>query len=319
MMHYNDILQKPFKNAGLKVVYQPSCLLNPYDGNSWPIQYPEVKWTDNTVVIMHCQDFVNVRNNKCLELLDIENHFGERASQVVVVVWNLNIPYNGPLNVVYFPTHSYEILVELNRRKHEWLPKFECEKTVNWQCLNGQVKPHRINVVNHLKDCSNGILSLKNQIPLPNAEYDRVYDWNNVLNWFELLPVYTKCKVNVVTETEYAFEFSIVTEKTLMAFLALQVPVVIGYKRIVDECESLGFDMFRDVVETDYDTYNDQDRWEQALVLNKDVIDGNFDYDALEERLLRNREYALTEWPELLVDWFNSSAQGILENLPQSS
>ena len=319
MKHYNDILQKPFKDAGFTVIYQPSCLLNPYDGNKWPIQYPEVNWTDNTVVIMHCQDFVNVRDNVCCELLDIESYFGERANQVVVVVWNLNIPYTGPLNVIYFPTHSYEILTELNRRKQEWLSEFDCIKTTNWQCLNGQVKPHRVNVVNYLRSRTDGILSLKNQIPLTNAEYDRVYNWNNILNWFELLPVYTKCKVNIVTETEYAYEFSIITEKTLMAFLALQVPIIIGYKHVINECESLGFDMFRDIVETDYDTYNDQDRWEQALVLNKDIIEGKFNYNALQERLIRNREYALTVWPELVVEWFNSNAQDILENLRQSS
>jgi len=317
-VHYNEIIQKPFIDAGFDVVYQPSCLQRPYTGKSWTIQYPEVNWSDNTVVLMHCQDFINVDNNMSIDLLNIENHFGERSKQVVVIIWNLNVPYNGPLNLIYFPTHSYEILSELQKTQERWKPKLLQDRDLSWQCLNGTIKPHRVNVARYLQDnFSNGILSLHDEIPLTGIEYSKTYSWDNVKNWELLLPVYSRCRTNIITETMYSSQTNIVTEKTLMALLALQVPVVIGHKGVIAECQSLGFDMFNDYVDIGYDFYPDEYRWHQAIESNKSIVNGNYDYDSMLLRLHKNQDYVLNKWPNKLVNNFNNNARDIAQYLRQ--
>ena len=321
IMHYNEVIVRPFEEQGFDVVFQPSCLGRPWSGAKWPVIFPEnVEWKDNTIVVMHCQDWITVdHTGLCPELLEMEEWFGPAAHRVFVIVWNLDIPYEGPLNLIYLPTHSYELITELRKTQDEWKPGLLEPRTKNWQCLQGWRKDHRTRLTELMQQFDNGILSYGKDIPLPGAEYNQFYAWDNVENWKNLQFVYSNCKTNVVSETWYAGYPSIISEKTLMAFMALQVPVVISYRGIVGHCEDLGFDMFRDVVETDYDTYQDDVRMEQAIVLNKSVVNGEYDYDALLPRLLRNQEYVLNEWPELLLEQFNNTVQGMCENLRQSS
>ena len=73
-----------------------------------------------------------------------------------------------------------------------------------------------------------------------------------------------------------------------MAFLAQQVPILIGYQGIVDDCESLGFDLFRDVVDTSYDYSTDELRWQQAIEFNQQLLNNGIDREVLKDRLLQN-------------------------------
>jgi hypothetical protein len=100
-----------------------------------------------------------------------------------------------------------------------------------------------------------------------------------------------------------------------MALLAKQIPIVIGHKGIVQECESLGFDMFRDLVNLNYDNDNDETRWLNAIQLNAHILEGKYTYDQYQDRLLANQTYVLNEWPSLLVKEFNNNAQDIVEYL----
>ena len=81
-----------------------------------------------------------------------------------------------------------------------------------------------------------------------------------------------------------------------MAFAAEQIPIVIGHPGIVEHCRRMGFDMFDDIVNTSYDSIsNDQglERAEQALALNRDLIEGRVDLAPYRRRLERNREWVL--------------------------
>lgn len=320
MMHYNELMCYPFWRAQLDVVLQPSCLLTPYNDVCWEIQYPNVEWKEDTVVIMHCQDFVTITDNQCPELKAIESHFGKYANRVVVIHWEIDLQkyYTGPLTLLYLPTHSYELMNSLASTQEIWKPKLNKEAAKHWQCLNGTPRSHRELVVPYMRDnFSNGILSLAMEIPLADYGYDQYQNCNNVSNWEQLLPVYADCPVNIVTETLY-YRPGILTEKTLMAFLAMQLPIVIGHKGIVDQWESLGFDMFRDIVDTSYDYFDDDIRWKKAIDLNNNLLWG-FNRTDILERLERNREYALNVWPEHIAEQFNNNARGILGNLHPSS
>ena len=317
--HYNSLFAQPFHQAGLRVIYQPSCLINAYDGVCWPIKFPAVDNWKNTVVIMHCQDFVSVKNGSCPELELIEQHFGANANRVIVVHWNINLKsiYTGPLHLVYFPTHSYELLLLIRDLSDEWKPNYKNNSTraKRFQCLNGVPRSHRQLVVNWLdKNNIQGIVSFGTERPLVDYEYTNfVIGFSNQGNWMVLQPIYTQCDVNIVTETMYYECPGIISEKTLMAILAMQIPIIIGYKGIVKHLEDLGFDVFRDIVNTEYDDFSDNIRWLTALESNRRLFTDPVPRKQLEERLVANREHALSTWLEQLIDNYNLFANHIIQ------
>ena len=314
--HYNDLFKNTFEQLGYDVVYQPSCLINNYDQQCWPVQFPLVLWTPRRLVVLHCQDFLTVKDNRCPELESIEQHFGEHAHRVVVIHWNLNLNkiYSGPLKLVYFPTHSYELLLNLRASKEQWLPNFDRSRTKPYQCLNGIPRRHRIQVVEHLQkyyNNHNNYISLGERITLPEWDYNTYFGCENETNWQRLQYVYTDATVNIVTETQYAECPGIISEKTLFAFLAQQIPIIIGYPGIVEDCASLGFDMFEDIVDVSYDHQTDANRWRNAIDFNRDLIMGNLQVD-LEQRLQKNLQTVLA-FPDYLIERFINTVQ---ENFP---
>jgi hypothetical protein len=315
-MHYDHIFSNCWNHLGRTVVYQPTCLQAPYDDVCWPIKYPTVEWTDNTVVMMHCQDFLTVNaDGICPELEEITQHFGERANQVVVLHWNVGLDrlYSGPCHLIHFPTHSYEIAQRLKTAPYEnWQELFNADRTRNWQCLNGAAREHRIQVWHWLREKPNGIVSLADIDPLPQDDYKNTYIWRpfehdlNERNFIKLNWLYSTTKVNIVTETSYGPAPGIITEKTLFALLAKQIPIVIGYPGIVEHCRSLGFDMFDDLVDNSYDFLPDEDRITQALERNYQLIVNTPDLSHVQARLEKQRNYVLNEWPIRILDNFKS-------------
>jgi hypothetical protein len=309
MDHYNTILQKPWQDLGYNVVYQPCCYRQAFnvEKQDWPIQFPEVNWTDDTLVIMHCQDFLTMDGNRSCEIEKIQQHFGSRSNQVAVVHWNIDIGkiHNTPLNLVYFPTHSYEFLQRVAAIQDLWQSGLTVKRTHAWQCLNGVPRPHRRLAVSALRTLPNGIISFANDIPLPQWDYSSYRGTENEDNFVRLNYVYGDCDINVVTETIYDYAPGIISEKTIMAWLALQVPLVIGYQGIVEHCESLGFDMFRDIVDCAYDQMDNESRLTQAFKLNWDLLNNGIDRNNIMDRLLANQQHALTTWPTQLIKNYN--------------
>ena len=295
--HYNMLLPRAWHEQNLVPIYQPSCLINDYDGHCWPINFPHVNQWKNKIVILHCQDFLSVQNGSCPELELIEQYYGDTASQVAVVHWNIGLDkvYNGPLQLYYFPTHSYELLGNLHASKQSWIDNFSYTRKTAWQCLNGIPRSHRKSVVGYLqKNFNNGIISLGKIVPLETDPYENYRGCENEVNWMRLQSVYSQCAINIVTETLYNNAPGIISEKTLMAFLAQQIPIVIGYAGIVEDCERLGFDMFRDIVDTSYDTEPNEIRWFNALNSNKLLLQNGIDLNVLQHRLQYNLKLALS-------------------------
>jgi hypothetical protein len=315
--HYNTFFNTVFAEMGYEVVYQPSCLQQPYDQQCWPIRYPMVTWKENTLVIMHCQDFVSIKHGTCPEINAIEKYFGDKCKQVVVVHWNIDLDkiYDGDLNLMYFPTHSYELLCNLNKNKEQWLPAMDKHRQYNWQSLNGIPRAHRKLIARHLhKHFSQGVLSLGSEIPLPAWPYSTYFGCENETNWERLRDVYSSCSINVVTETQYTECPGIITEKTLMAFLAKQIPIVIGYQGIVQHCADLGFDMFRQIVDTTYDNERDDVRWRMAIDKNRNLLQNGVDRSKLESRLTANQQHVLN-LPNIWLEKFNDKAKATFPNL----
>jgi hypothetical protein len=150
-----------------------------------------------------------------------------------------------------------------------------------------------------LQGWSGGVLSYHDRIRLPQHDYTN-YTYNNVDNFINLDYVYSTCAVNIVTETEYATAPGIISEKTLLAMAAEQIPIVIGHQGIVQHCRELGFDMFTDLVDVSYDTMPNEVRAEQALILNQDLIQGRIDLEPYRERLRAQREFLLDDYSTMM-------------------
>ena len=318
MHHFGDILRTPWHNAGIVPATSWCCLKPPPEDNGmWLIQYPTVDWDKNQVVILHLQDFVNVDSDGIRELHMIEQHYGNRANRVVVVHWNWTIQstYNGPLHLVYFDSHEYEILENLAQMSDQWQPQLLQPRSRVWQCLNGVPRPHRRRAVQSLGRFK-GTVSLGDEITLHDWPYHTSYaGTTNEQNYLRLLPLYADHDINIVTETQYQYRPGIITEKTFFAWISLQVPVLIGYPGMVQDSKDMGFDVFEDIVETSYDWSDNSMRVEQAVDLNADLLTHGIDRGCLQDRLLANQHHALHVWPQQMIQNYQCRVTEILSSL----
>jgi hypothetical protein len=295
-MDYSILFSQTLQALGFDLTAVYNCFDPVYDPeHGWPLKLPDVDFKPGSLLLLHFQDFFTNRNGRVLELDRVASHYGDRANQVLVTYWNHGLNYHGPVNVIEFSNHNLATVQGLQARWSEW-QHILTQPRQGWQCLNGRLCLHRRRVVDILQHWPNGTMSYGNEMPLPQWQYSTYRGTENDENFVRLLSVYGSRAVNIVTETEYDTTPGIVTEKTLLAIAAQQVPVVIGHQGIVQHCRELGFDMFDDLVDTSYDWLPNDQRAEQALLRNQDLILGKKDLAPYQQRLQRNREVLLLEF-----------------------
>lgn len=312
---YHLPLEQTWRSLPVRI--QPvwnSLIIPQQDPPLWDLDLPDIE--PESILTINCQDYVNIRNGRVVEFDKIEQRYQGNLDRVWVTYWNHGIDkiYHGPLNVIEFSTHNYGTCIELAQSANKWNWIWSTTKTQAWQCLNGRLCGHRLRVCDILKNWSNGTLSLGSEIPLIESEFTdySLYSYNNIMNWMHLLPVYARCAVNIVTETLYDETPGIVTEKSIMAFAARQVPIVIGHQGIVKHCRELGFDMFDDLVDISYDDLPNDVRVEQALMRNQDLILGQIDLSPYQERLKQQSDFVLYTFPEQRLEHLQKRCQELL-------
>ena len=311
-MDYTDFFNTTLTNLGLNVVgvwnaYDPPY--NPTQG--WPLKLPAVEFQSNTVLLMHFQDFVTFDNGRIVELDVLEQFYKDRADQIVVTHMHhgLENVYHGPIKLIEYSNHNCREMQRLSQRWAECEPVISQPKTRAWQCLNGRMCSHRQRTVDVLRNWDNGWLSYGDQIKLPLWDYTTYRGTENDDNFIRLLPVYGTAAVNIVTETQYDHRPGVICEKTLFAMAARQVPVLVGYPGIVTDCQDIGFDMFEDVVDTSYDFLPNDQRVEQAILRNQDLIQGRVDLTHLQDRLIAQSNRVLNSTTQYYQQNFIKRAQ----------
>jgi hypothetical protein len=73
----------------------------------------------------------------------------------------------------------------------------------------------------------------------------------------------------------------------------------------------MGFDMFDDLVDNSYDHLDNDVRVEQAILRNQDLIQGRINLEPYKARLVRNREYLLNEFCEIVRQRVTSSLSNL--------
>lgn len=298
-----SLLSAPWQHLGYDVTFHDGQRSDfpPAKDRGWPVIFPRnYQWTNETMFVLRFYDRICTEWSLG-ELSQVENFAAGNIDKTIVIHWELNLStvYNGDLRLVYFPSHSYDMIKGIKRTQSLWQNLLLKPRTRKWQCLNGRPAHHRRTALS-LLDHRDGIISLGNEIPLAIRPYSEYVNDNNETNWLHLLPIYSDCDINIVTETAYE-SLGIVTEKTLMALLALQVPIVIGHRGIIRECRQLGFDMFEDIIDTSYDNLPNDSRLFEAITRNRHILEQGIDRAALMPRLLKNQQYVLDHWPRKLV------------------
>ena len=296
-MNFGQFFNETLGPMGFDIVNALGAVQRPYgDEAGWPLVLPKTEFTEKTLVIVHFPDFITLRaDGSCVELEQVEKFYGTNANQVLVTYWTHDLDkfYNGPLNLIRFSNHNLGTSIELRDRFDEWKHILDQPRTYAWQCLNGRICAHRQIAANLLKSFDNGWLSLGMEIPLPTHPYNGYPGCENDDNFIALDYIYGSTAVNIVTETQFFQHTGIVTEKTFHAWVAEQIPIVIGHKGIVEHCRQMGFDMFDDLVDNSYDTVDGANRITAAIERNQYLIQGKIDLAPYKQRLQRNREYVL--------------------------
>lgn len=314
-MTWWSYLDKILQELGLTHKISYNTFQPPVGEYCWPLNLPKVNWAHTDCVILMFQDWMHVLNGIITELAEVERFYGDKADRVIVVHWPhaLDRHYQGPINLMEFNVHEYDILNNLALRRDEWQDIWSMRWTRRWQCLNGRKCPHRLRTVQMLQDWPDGTVSLGEIVALPAYPYATYRGTSNEDNFVRLAPIYGQHLFNIVTETIYDYVPGIVSEKTFMAMLAGQLPLIIGYQGIVKDCKEMGFDMFDDVLDLSYDHIPNEHRVHAALINNKDII---LNYDPsrkVRDRLRDQAVWLLEQWPSLALTSLKPQLQRIIK------
>lgn len=312
-MDYTQFMQETLEGLGFQLNAVWNAYDPPYDSiEGWPLKLPDIEFKSNTLLLLHFQDFVTPDSTGIKEITKIEQHYKDRSHQVLITHWphKLSRYYNGPINLIEFNSHDYNIVRNLKAIQDQWIDRVGYVNQ-RWQCLNGRRCNHRQRAVSLLKNYANGIVSYSDLIPLDQWAYSSYFGTENEDNFLRLINVYGHHAINIITETQYDHAPGIITEKTYMALLAKQIPIVIGYPGIVADCESMGMDMFTDLVDVSYDYLPNELRVEEAILRNQDLLMGQRDLTPYRARLQKQQQWLLDKWPEKLRSDFVQCAKDL--------
>jgi len=310
-MTYDQLMAHTFDSLDIDSVIVYNCFQPPYDYvHGWPLKLPDVEFGPKTLLVLHFQDFVST-GQPVRELAKVEQKYGANCNQVVVAHMSHGLEqcYQGAINLIEYNNHNLYTCESIAQRQAEWQHYFEQPRSHAWQCLNGRKCSHRKRVADVLKHWPNGILSYGDEILLDQWDYSSYRGTENDENFVRLAPLYARCAVNIVTETQYDDRPGIISEKTLQAMIAKQIPIVIGHPGVVQGCQELGFDMFEDLVDISYDWLPNDQRVESALEFNRELILGNIDLKPYQERLQRQQDFLLDMYPKWIRANFVRQAQ----------
>ena len=300
---FNNKLQQILNQFGFVYEFIPSALCMPKERNSWTLNLPDIpatRWRNpNFRLIIHAQDFCHwYKDELCVELHAIENYYPEEyQKQIIFLHWDHNLAdyhrggsENFHVQCVEFPSHSWELVEQLQLRYKDWKSVHrKAKKSYNYLCLNGYPRKHRKEVYNILKNQPKGFLTHNIYQPYQKAPYSN-YDFDNVSNFIKLKSLYQQSQSSIVTESIYADSPGIITEKTLLAIAAKHPFMCLGHKNIHKNIEERGFENFDEVFDLDFDIIEQEFRIQAALEINMPVITAD-DFDASGSKLKAERNY----------------------------
>ena len=308
---FNQTITKMFRDIGIDAKFCPSILLRPIEHNQWKMELPKIEESSwkrpNFRLVLHAQDFVHWHANElCVELFEIEKHYTEdQQRKIIFIHWDhdLRNRYQGCIQCVEFPSHSWELVENLKAQHSKWKSVYsKSKKKYNFLCLNGYPRRHRNAVFKQLRDAPRGFCTHRTHRDYPKAPYAK-YDFDNVANFVKLKPLYKSARASIVTESIYSDGPGIITEKTLLAIAAKHPFMCIGHKHIHQEIAERGFENYDEIFDLDYDVIDSEYRLEAAIQLNYETITSkDFDIAVAQEKIERNFDFLMNDYMQSIED-----------------
>lgn len=156
--------------------------------------------------------------------------------------------------------------------KRDKLLNHEALDFINWDFSKHQDFKNSINV--GFKQATQSGLPTDDLVYDTVSGQQTVISYNNSKNFDKnLRNLYKNTFVEIVSETLYETKTGVVTEKYLNSVYGYNFPIIISTPHTVSHLRKLGFDMFDDIINHDYDNIQDPcERMEQSIKMNYEIL-----------------------------------------------
>lgn len=239
-------------------------------------------------------------------------------NKIIVLVWPMGLQKDWNIadsfKIVEFSSHQYETWCQYKDAEDVLRDAFSREHKdfeYNFVCPQRIYKPHRGALHGSLNN-SIGNISLQTkgiELAYPSLtmqEYDDTY--NNLLNLLAMKKNYNTSLFTIISESQYAEEYGIITEKTWNAIVAGHPFLMCAHQFALVQLQGLGFHTYSNIFDETYDELDN-------IVRMKDMLDSNYSftherlsytemeniYNELQGLINYNRDYFFDQFGDQLI------------------
>ena len=271
----------------VKQVFPHSTIIDaalkfPITKDGWEVDMPDEDECnfDNPEwrLVLNLQDMLTFDHDDDVprELLTIQAFYLDR---IIVVIWPVGIGNRWPedsFHCIEFSTHQYETW-ESYKGSEDVLRKIfsrtNKDMQDNFVCMNRIQKPHRKITASRLDIYKTGNISLQSagrELKYPSPSYDEYnVHYDNLINLYGLSENFNSSFFSVVTESQYAEPYGIITEKTFNAIVAGHPFLMVGHKGCLDDLRSYGFKTYPMIFDEEYQHLPNADRIDHMIEMNE--------------------------------------------------
>jgi hypothetical protein len=264
-----------------------AALKFPITKDGWEVDMPDEDECnfDNPEwrLVLNLQDMLTFDHDDDVprELLTIQAFYQEWAdlNRIIVVIWPVGIGNRWPqdsFHCIEFSTHQYETW-ESYKGSEDVLRKIfsrtNRDMQDNFVCMNRIQKPHRKITASRLDIYKTGNISLQSagrELKYPSPSYDEYnVHYDNLINLYGLSENFNSSFFSVITESQYAEPYGIITEKTFNAIVAGHPFLMVGHKGCLDDLRSYGFKTYPMIFDEEYQHLPNADRIDHMIEMNE--------------------------------------------------
>ena len=242
-------------------------------------QFDNPEWR----LVLNLQDMLTFNDDDDIprELLKIQGFYQGWADldRIIVVIWPVGVGNRWPqdsFHVIEWSTHQFATW-EKYKAAEDVLRKIfsRTNKDIqdNFVCMNRIQKPHRKITASRLDIYKTGNISLQSagrELKYPSPSY-KEYDghYNNLINLYGLSENFNTSFFSVITESQYAEPYGIISEKTFNAIVAGHPFLMVGHRGCLDDLRSYGFKTFPMIFDEEYQDLPNTDRIDAMIETNE--------------------------------------------------
>ena len=251
-------------------IIKDAALKFPITQKGWEVDMPdegECRFDEPDFwLILNLQDMLTGGWGKMpYELKQIHNYYQTWAPlhRIIVIVWPMGLANTWPeesFHVVEFSTHQYDTWQSYKEQEDVLRDAFSVDKKeyeFNFLCMNRIKKPHRQILYDRLSTFPEGNCSLQTAgYELAHAGIDlKTYDdqYDNLSNLLSLKKAFNTSFFSVVSESQYAEQYGIITEKTFNAIVAGHPFMLCAHGNAIAQVNELGFKSWNNLFNELYD------------------------------------------------------------------